>query len=139
MKAILSTYRQSPRKVRLMADLIRGKKIKQAEEALMFADKRSAPIVLKLLKSAVSNAKHNQAVSEDDLYVKAVSVDKGLVYKRFMPRARGSASRINKRTSHISIELGIKESKQLPASEKTTKKVTARKTTNKKAKITTKN
>lgn len=111
MKAILSTYRQSPRKVRLIADLIRGKSVKYAEQALAFADKRSAPIILKLLNSAISNAKNNQAITNDDLFVKSISVDKGMVYKRFMPRARGSASRINKRTSHIKIELGIKEVK----------------------------
>lgn len=109
MKAILKTYRQSPRKVRLLADLIRGKKIGDARNALMFADKKSAPIVLKLLDSAISNAKNNGNTSDADLFVKSVTVDKGVTMKRIMPRARGSAFPINKRTSHIAIELGVKE------------------------------
>jgi large subunit ribosomal protein L22 len=108
MKAILKTYRQSPRKARLLATLISGKKVLDAKHALMFADKRSAPIFLKLLNSAIANAKQNFSVDTDTLFVTSASVNKGVTLKRSMPRARGSAFPINKRTSHIEIVLGVK-------------------------------
>lgn len=111
MKAILKTYRQSPRKVRLLVDLIRGKKVEQAKTALMFADKKAAGVVLKLLNSAVSNAKNNSSIDMETLFVKTATVDKGVTMKRSMPRARGSAFPINKRTSHIFIELAVREAK----------------------------
>ncbi len=109
MKATLQTYRQSPRKVRLLADLIRGKKIPEALNNLAFADKRAGPVFAKLLKSAVANATNNDSASIDDLFVKEVSVNQGVTMKRMMPRARGAGARINKRTSHLSITLGVKE------------------------------
>ncbi|MDB5204234.1 MAG: rplV [Candidatus Taylorbacteria bacterium] len=109
MKATLQTYRQSPRKVRLLADLIRGKKIPEALNNLAFADKRAGPIFAKLLKSAVANATNNDSAKAEDLFVKEVSVNQGVTMKRMMPRARGSGARINKRTSHLSITLGVKE------------------------------
>ena len=107
MKAFLKNYRQSPRKVRLLADLVRGKKVKKALAVLSFANKRSAEPFMKVLNSAVANAKV-QGKSADVLFVKHVVVDKGLTTKRFMPRARGSASTINRRSSHITIELAEK-------------------------------
>jgi large subunit ribosomal protein L22 len=107
MKAILKNYRQSPRKVRLVADVIRGKKIADAISTLRFVDKRAAGPFAKVIESAVANA-IQAGKQADRLFVKKVSVDKGTVLKRFMPRARGSASRINKRNSHISVELGEK-------------------------------
>ncbi|MFA6397406.1 MAG: 50S ribosomal protein L22 [Candidatus Paceibacterota bacterium] len=109
MKAILKNYRQSPRKVRLVANLIKGKNVKVAETELDFLVKRAALPFKQLLKSAIANAKNNFGANEDELYVKEVTVDKGVVYKRFMPRARGSASRINKRTSHLVITLGVRQ------------------------------
>ncbi len=105
MKAYLKNYRQSPRKVRLLADLIRGKKVDKALETLSFVNKRASGPFVKLLQSAVANAK-SQGVETKNLVVKKVEVNKGITLKRYMPRARGSASRINKRSSHISIELG---------------------------------
>ncbi len=111
MKATLQTYRQSPRKVRLLADLIRGKKIVEALNNLQFADKRAGPIFAKLLKSAVANAVNNDSLKAEDLFVKEVSVNQGVTMKRMMPRARGSGARINKRTSHLAIVLGVKEIK----------------------------
>jgi len=126
MKAYLDTYRQSPRKVRLLADLIRGKGVIEAKHALMFADKRAAPIVSKLLASAISNAKQNFAVEAEGLFVKEVTVNKGVTLKRSMPRARGSAFPINKRTSHISIVLGLAEEKK--KTRKEMKKIRASKT-----------
>jgi large subunit ribosomal protein L22 len=105
MKAILKNYRQSPRKVRLLADLVRGKKVSVALATLKFADKRAAGPFAKVIESAIANAKQ---VGKDEakLKVAKVMVQKGVVAKRFMPRARGSASRINKRSSHIVVELG---------------------------------
>ena len=108
MKAILKNYRQSPRKVRLLADLVRGKKVGDALATLTFVDKRAAQPFAKLITSAVANAKE-QGKNVEKLFIKSVAVDKGTVLKRSMPRARGSASRINKRNSHISVELGEKK------------------------------
>jgi large subunit ribosomal protein L22 len=107
MKATLKNYRQSPRKVRLLADVVRGKDIASALTTLRFLQKRAAAPVAKLIASAVANAK-TSGVAVDRLYVKSIVVNKGTVLKRFMPRARGSASRILKRNSHVSIELGQK-------------------------------
>lgn len=107
MKAILKDYRQSPRKVRLLADLVRGKKVADALATLRFVDKRAAGPFSKVIESAVANAKQSGA-DVSKLFIKSVAVDKGTVLKRSMPRARGSASRINKRNSHISVELSVK-------------------------------
>ena len=107
MKAILKNYRQSPRKVRLVADVVRGKKVNDAIAALQFVDKRAALPFEKVIRSAAANATQAGA-NPATLIVKHVSVDKGVTQKRFMPRARGSASRINKRSSHITVELGLK-------------------------------
>ncbi len=107
MKALLKNYRQSPRKVRLIADLVRGKRIPKALETLRFVNKRAAGPFAKLIASAVANAK-SQGVDTNALVITTVAVDKGTVLKRFMPRARGSAARINKRSSHIRLELGTK-------------------------------
>jgi large subunit ribosomal protein L22 len=107
MKAILKNYRQSPRKVRLVADVIRGKKVTDALAMLKFVDKRASGPFAKVVASALANAVA-QGKSPERLIVKKVAVDKGTTLKRFTPRARGSASRINKRSSHISVELGEK-------------------------------
>ena len=107
MKAVLKNYRQSPRKVRLIADLVRGKKATEALTTLQFVDKRAAGPFSKVIASAIANAKQ-QGKDEEKLVIKRVAVDKGMVLKRFMPRARGSASRINKRNSHITVELSEK-------------------------------
>ncbi len=107
MKAVLKNYRQSPRKVRLIADLVRGKKATEALAQLQFVDKRAAEPFAKVIRSAMANA--TQAGHKaDELFITRVVVDKGIVLKRFMPRARGAASRINKRNSHITVELGTK-------------------------------
>jgi large subunit ribosomal protein L22 len=108
MKAILKNYRQSPRKVRLIADLVRGKKANDALTNLQFVDKRASGPFAKVIKSALANAK-DQGKNVDQLFIKSVQVNKAPTLKRFIPRARGSASRINKRNSHISVELGEKK------------------------------
>ncbi len=107
MKAILKNYRQSPRKVRLIADLVRGKRVSKALDTLKFTEKRASGPFTKLINSAVANAK-SQGIDTTTLVIKSVSVNKGTVLKRFMPRARGSAAQILKRNSHVSIELGTK-------------------------------
>ena len=109
MKAFLKNYRQSPRKVRLIADLIRGKEVAKALQTLTFVNKRAASPVEKLIRSAVANAR-SSGVATDALVITKIVVDKGIVAKRFMPRARGSAARINKRSSHITIELAAARS-----------------------------
>lgn len=103
--ATLKNYRQSPRKVRLVANLVKGKQVSQALAALSFLNKRAADPVRKLILSAVANASHNARLEADSLFVRELRVDKGIVLKRSMPRARGSASRINKRSSHLFVAL----------------------------------
>ena len=109
MKSSLKNYRQSPRKVRLVADTIRGKKVPQALLELKFLPKRAAEIVAKLVASATANAENNFKVHKDDLIAKEISVDQGITLKRIRPRARGVAKRINKRTSNITLSLGVKD------------------------------
>lgn len=106
MKALLTNYNQSPRKVRLVADLIRGKSIPAAREALTYLPKKSSPVMLKLLNSAVSNAVQNNGAEIDTLFVKAIAVNKGQVMRRFMPKARGRAARYAKTFSIVTLELG---------------------------------
>jgi large subunit ribosomal protein L22 len=105
VKATLKNYRQSPRKVRLIADLVRGKKAADALTTLQFVDKRAAGPFAKVIRSAMANAAES-GKNADALKITKVTVDKAPTYKRFIPRARGSASRINKRNSHITVELG---------------------------------
>lgn len=107
MKAVLKNYRQSPRKVRLIADLVRGKKVVEAIAILKFADKKAAGPFAKVINSAVANAV-GQGKKPESLVIKSVAVNKGEVFQRYMPRARGSASPINRRNSHITVELGEK-------------------------------
>lgn len=107
MKAFLKNYRQSPRKVRLVAGLIRRKNVSQALAALEFLPKRAGLPVRKLLLSAVANAK-NKGIEQENLYIKEITVDKGITMKRMMPAAMGTGHRINKRTSHIELVLDEK-------------------------------
>lgn len=111
MKAILRNYRQSPRKVRLIADLIRGKEVARAIPVLHTVAKRASLPIRKLLESAVANATNNDGAKPETLIVKEIRVDEGPTMKRIRPRARGAAFPIRKRTSHIMITLGEKESK----------------------------
>ncbi|AEB12456.1 50S ribosomal protein L22 [Marinithermus hydrothermalis] len=102
-KAVARYVRMSPRKVRLVVDLIRGKSVEEADVLLRYLNKRAARPVRKVLKSAVANAVNNHNLLEDALYVKAAYVDEGPALKRILPRARGRADIIKKRTSHITI------------------------------------
>ncbi len=107
MKAFLKNYRQSPRKVRLVAGLVRGKNVADAIAELGFLPKRASLPVKKLLLSAVANAK-NAGVEMENLFVKEIRVDKGITMKRMMPAAMGNGHRINKRTSHLALVLAEK-------------------------------
>ncbi len=95
--------RISPQKARLVADLIRGKSVDQALEILTFSNKKAAVMVKKVLESAIANAEHNEGADIDDLNVAKIFVDEGPVMKRIMPRAKGRADRILKRSSHITV------------------------------------
>ncbi len=105
----LKYLRISPRKVRLVADLIRKNDVREAEQVLRFTVKKAAQPMLKLLKTAIADAKNNFQLEEDNLYVSTVIVDEGPTYKRWRPRSRGMANPIKKRTSHITIILAEKE------------------------------
>lgn len=105
MKALLKNYRQSPRKVRLVANLIRGKSVPAARQALTYLPKKSALAMLKLLNSAVANARE-YGVAAEDLFVKTITVNKGLVMRRVTPMARGRAARYAKTFSIVALELG---------------------------------
>ena len=95
--------RISPRKARLVVDMIRGQRVEQALGILEFTSRRAARLIAKTVKSAVANAESNQNVDVDRLYVKRAYVDEGPTLKRFMPRAHGRATPILKRTSHVTI------------------------------------
>lgn len=108
--ASLTNYRQSPRKVRLVASLIKGKTVPAALNTLMVTTKRASDPMVKLLNSALANAK-DRGVSTENLYVKECTVNQGLTMKRFMPGARGTGFPILKKTSHVKLVLDTKAPK----------------------------
>ena len=103
--ATVKYVRISSRKGRIVSNLIRGKKVDEALAILRFTPKSASPVVEKLLNSAIANAEHNMGLSRDTLYVAEIFANQGPSLKRFMPRAKGSASPILKRTSHITVIL----------------------------------
>lgn len=143
MKALLKNYHQAPRKVRLIADLIRGKSVVAAQAALLYHDKKAAPAMKKLLDSAVANAR-TAGMPTEGLFVKTISVDKGIVMRRYRPFARGRSGRLAKITSIVKLELGsttgalpakaavAKAEKPAAAKKPAAKKVAAKKTVAKK-------
>jgi large subunit ribosomal protein L22 len=108
-KAVAKQVRIAPRKVRLVVDLIRGKQVGEAVAILRHTPKAASPVVEKLLNSAIANAEHNYEMDVNNLVVSEVFVDEGVTLKRFRPRAMGRASRINKRSSHITIVVSEKK------------------------------
>jgi large subunit ribosomal protein L22 len=114
--ASLKNYRQSPRKVRSVANLVRGKSVGDALNTLNFINKKAGDPLYGLLMSAIANAKNNFNIEKEGLVIKELRVDVGYVLKRRMPRARGSASPINKRTSHVMLVLAPKPEKGKKAS-----------------------
>lgn len=121
--AELNTYRQSPRKVRLVSDLVKGKSVTDALRVLSVTIKEAAGPLHKLIASAVKNAKNSFDIDEKNLYVKDFRVDAGAVLKRSMPRARGSAFPILKRTSHIKLVLEERGAENGKPKTKSAKKV----------------
>ncbi len=103
VRAQAKYIRQSPYKVRRVLDLVRGLPVHEAEHILALTPRRAADPVGKVLRSAVANAEHNFALDADELVVAEAYADEGPTLKRFRPRARGRATRIRKRTSHITI------------------------------------
>jgi len=108
-KASAKYIRISARKARLVVDLIRGKDVAEAQQILDYSDKAAARVVSKILNSAIANAEHNNGLNPDELFVSRGFVDEGPTLKRFRPRAMGRATRINKRTSHITLVLDERE------------------------------
>ncbi len=137
MKATLTNFHQPPRKVRLVADLIRGKSVPAARVALSFLPKKSGPAIAKLLDSAVANA-GQMNFSADQLFVKSIMVDKGVVMRRGRPFSRGRSGTIRKTLSVVRLELSPLAKMDAPkaakkaAAEKSVAKKTVAKKTNKK-------
>lgn len=109
VKAVLRYIRISPRKARLVVDMIRGMDVSKAKVVLDFTPKKAAKIVKKVLSSAVANAIKKHGMKEENLYISKINVDQGPTLKRMKPRARGRADRIRKRTSHITIYISQRE------------------------------
>jgi large subunit ribosomal protein L22 len=108
-KAMAKTVRIAPRKARLVIDLIRGKQVGEAIAILRHTPKGVSPVIEKVVKSAVANAEHNYEMDVERLFISEAFVDEGPTMKRFRPRAMGRASKINKRTSHITVVLSEKK------------------------------
>lgn len=105
-KAKAKHIRMSPKKVRLVVDVIRGKEVDKALAQLRFINKKAVQPVRKVVESALANAQHNYELNKNNLYIKEICVDKGRTLYRYTPRALGRATPIRKRTSHINVTLG---------------------------------
>lgn len=105
--AILRQFRESPRKVRMVAAMIRGKTVEDALSILRFQQRKAAKILTKLLNSAIANATENEKADADKLVVSRVNIDGGPTQKRWMARSMGRANRINSRTSHLTIVVDV--------------------------------
>ncbi|MDO4500406.1 MAG: 50S ribosomal protein L22 [Erysipelotrichaceae bacterium] len=103
VKATAKTVRHPSRKVRLVLDLVRGKDVNEALGILQYLPNHAAKDVYKLVKSAIANATHNHGLNEEKLYIKTCFANEGVTLKRWMPRAKGRATPIMKRTSHITV------------------------------------
>jgi large subunit ribosomal protein L22 len=103
--AKLRGARLSAQKARLVADQIRGKHVEKALDILTFSPKKGAELIKKVLESAIANAEHNEGANVDELKVSTIFVDEGMIMKRIMPRAKGRADRILKRTCHITVKV----------------------------------
>lgn len=108
-RATAKTVRITPRKARLVIDLIRGRNVKEAQAVLMFTPRGASPIILKVLNSAIANAENNYSLDVDKLYVKECYVNEGVRLKRILPRAKGQGDIIQKRTSHITVVVAERE------------------------------
>lgn len=105
VKAHARDLRIAPRKLRLVGNMVRGMRVVDAINQLEYTNKKGAPMVIKLIRSAVANAEHNFSMKAEDLYVKTINCDMGKVMKRYFPRARGSAFVIRRKMAHLNLEL----------------------------------
>ena len=122
VKAITKYIRMSPKKIRVVADLIRGLDVLEAVDQLKFIPRRAVKPILKILNSAIANAEHNFNLKKENLYIRKIMVNEGAVLKRWMPRAFGRASPIKKKSSHIEIILDeLKPTKVAKKKEKVSK------------------
>ena len=108
-KALLKSFRESPRRVRMVAQMIRGKKVEEALAVLRFQPRKAARMLTKVLNSAVANAEANEEADADKLIVTRVDVDGGPVQKRWMQRSMGRANRMTRRTSHVTVHVDVTE------------------------------
>jgi large subunit ribosomal protein L22 len=139
-RAVAKYHRSSASKVRVVLNLVRNKDVRSADEILQFTDREAARVVRKILASAVANAVNNDELDADELFVKACFADEGPTLKRFRPRAKGRAGKINKRTCHITVivdrmnddQLAVREAKTMakgaPTSNRRARVAASRKT-----------
>ena len=121
--AKLHYLRIAPRKVRLVADMIRGKSVEEAQNILNFTTKKAAGVLMKILKSAIASAKNNLQLEESNLYIGKILIDEGPKNKRWRPRARGQAYEIQKKTSHVTLVLNEIEKAKKPKKKREAKKI----------------
>lgn len=134
VKARAKFIRMSPRKVRLVVDLVRGLPVLEAKHQLQFLNKAASVPVLKLINSAAANAEHNFNLKVEDLVVKSITADGGPTIHRWKPRARGRASAIRKRTTHIAVVLSDGKDEPVEKAKKVEKVSKEAKTTKPKTK-----
>ena len=106
-RAFLRGFRESPRRVRMVAEMIRGKKVEDALAVLRFQQRKAAKMLTKVLTSAIANASENDHADADKLVVTRVDIDGGPVQKRWLPRSMGRANRLNRRTSHVTVVVDV--------------------------------
>ena len=109
-RAVLRRFRESPRKVRMVADMIRGRSVDDAISILRLQQRKAAKMLSKVLHSAIANATENEKADAEKLVVTQVAIDGGPISKKWMPRSMGRANRINSRTSHVTIVVDVPES-----------------------------
>ena len=131
MKASLKQYQQSPRKVRLIADFVRGKNVNKVLTELQYVPKKASLAIAKLVKSAAANATENEGKDGSNLFIKEIRVDEGKTFYRMRPRARGRGMRYTKRTSNVAVVLGEEQSSVVSKTEGKSKKATTKKATKK--------
>ena len=108
-RAVLRSFRESPRRVRMVADMIRGKSVEDALSILRFQQRKAATMLSKVLTSAIANATENEKADADKLVVSKVNIDAGAVEKRWLSRSMGRANRLLRRTSHVTVVVDIAE------------------------------
>lgn len=106
-RAILRNFRESPRRVRMVAGMIRGRSVADALAILTLQQRKAAKMLSKVVRSAVANATENEKADADKLVVTSVAIDGGTIQKRWLPRSMGRANRLNRRTSHVTVVVDL--------------------------------